>query len=163
MLRWLAAASRAFSIQVFTLLLISAMRFRMKSSAPFARPRPMREQSTSTEAFLCILQHKSNRRLCSRESPGGTTPNVAHSGSCGGAWSEAVEPRRGGTRGEISVPPRRGLPLARVGYSGLHGTGFTRSGKWHLGASGVKTPDESNALTSWLKPRPTNLPTFQPV
>jgi hypothetical protein len=32
--------------------------------------------------------------------------------------------------------------------------------KWHLRASGVKTPDESNALTSWLKPRPTNLPTF---
>jgi hypothetical protein len=32
--------------------------------------------------------------------------------------------------------------------------------KWHLLASGVKTPDESNALTSWLKPRPTNLPTF---
>jgi hypothetical protein len=36
--------------------------------------------------------------------------------------------------------------------------------KWHLWASGVKTPDESNALTSWLKPRPTNLPAFpQPV
>jgi ferric-dicitrate binding protein FerR (iron transport regulator) len=32
--------------------------------------------------------------------------------------------------------------------------------KWHLRASGVKTPDESNALTSWLKPRPTNLRTF---
>jgi hypothetical protein len=32
--------------------------------------------------------------------------------------------------------------------------------KWHWRASGVKTPDESNALTSWLKPRPTNLPTF---
>jgi hypothetical protein len=32
--------------------------------------------------------------------------------------------------------------------------------KWRLRASGVKTPDESNALTSWLKPRPTNLPTF---
>jgi hypothetical protein len=32
--------------------------------------------------------------------------------------------------------------------------------KWHLRASGVKTPDESNALTSWLKPRPTNPPTF---
>jgi hypothetical protein len=32
--------------------------------------------------------------------------------------------------------------------------------KWHLRASGVKTPDESNVLTSWLKPRPTNLPTF---
>ena len=86
--------------------------------------------------------------------------NVAHSGSCGDAWSETAEPRRGGTRGEISVPPRRGLPLAPVGYSGLHGTGFTRCGKRHLGASGVKTPDESNALTSWLKPRPTNLPTF---
>jgi len=32
--------------------------------------------------------------------------------------------------------------------------------KWHLPASGVKTPDESNALTSWLKPRPTNLAAF---
>jgi hypothetical protein len=28
------------------------------------------------------------------------------------------------------------------------------------GPQGVKTPDESNALTSWLKPGPTNLPSF---
>ena len=68
--------------------------------------------SASTEAFFCILQHKSNRRLCFRESPGGTTPNVAHSGSCGDASSQPTEPRRGGTRCEISVPPRGDLSLA---------------------------------------------------
>jgi hypothetical protein len=32
--------------------------------------------------------------------------------------------------------------------------------RWHLRASGVKTPDEFNALTSWLKLRPANLPTL---
>jgi hypothetical protein len=32
--------------------------------------------------------------------------------------------------------------------------------KWHLRSSGVKTPDESNAFMSWLKPRPTNLDRF---
>jgi hypothetical protein len=43
----------------------------------------------------------------------------------------------------------------------IRSTGFRQAAeKWHLGASGVKTPDESNALTSWLKPRPTNLPTY---
>ena len=41
-------------------------------------------------------------------SPGGTVPNVAHSGSCGGAGSANDKPQRGGTLISPRVPPRWG-------------------------------------------------------
>ena len=63
-----------------------------------------------------------------------------------------------------TVSHGRCLPRPRIGRRGP--TAFRcdhaleAAEKWHLRASGVKTPEGSNAITSWLKPRPTNLPTF---
>jgi hypothetical protein len=65
-------ALRAFPIQVFTLAAHFRDAFSIENRSLLLQGHNQCV-SGSTEAFFCILQHKSNRRLPFRESPEGTT------------------------------------------------------------------------------------------